>query len=226
MSDGMNQWVVVCEEDPDQFVDLPAGAAAPTLCPIDPTHTLIEVRVSRKFNVSNDYSGLLSPPGINDDETLGFNIGSRIFASDGNIWISRGVAPGAAIWRNATDPPDIAREYTSNGSPNGFFTRNLAFLSLPPFRFRGTTRLGIPTSCRATAKVNNVGTNGQIRLFDITNANIIATSGTFSNPTFLDINLGALSLLPPAAARMEIQVRRDSGVNQDVFLASFRLEFD
>ena len=78
------------------------------------------------------------------------------------------------------------------------------------FLFAGTDALGAPVSIRVIAGVTTADEVG-VRLYDLTNNNVIAEARnqTGSYPSI--INLGTISNLPTGAAVFELQVIRDAG---------------
>ena len=78
------------------------------------------------------------------------------------------------------------------------------------FLFAGTDALGIPASIRVIAGVTTADEVG-VRIYDLTNNNVIAEvrNQTGSYPSI--INLGTISNLPTGAAVFELQVIRDAG---------------
>lgn len=89
--------------------------------------------------------------------------------------------------------------------------------------FPGTTAYGTPTAAKIIGFVDP-STTGQVRLYDVTNKQIIAESATFVNETKAILDFGTLSNLPAGEAIFEIQVVRVSGSGSNgVYTRSFRI---
>jgi len=63
---------------------------------------------------------------------------------------------------------------------------------------------------------------GFIRIFDLTNALVIATSAGFSNTTPGVIDLGTISNLPAASAVFELQMRHNAADSGKIRVSSVR----
>lgn len=68
------------------------------------------------------------------------------------------------------------------------------------------------------------GAVGEIRLYDVTNAQIIAST-TFSNVPRTVVSLGLASNLPVGDAVFEVQIRRSGGLNKFVSSEGLILEY-
>lgn len=76
------------------------------------------------------------------------------------------------------------------------------------FIFNGTSAVGTPTSAKASTYVSE-GSSGGIRIYDVTNSQVICSVTNLSN-TSLQINdLGTISNLPTGEAVFEVQVKNN-----------------
>jgi hypothetical protein len=79
------------------------------------------------------------------------------------------------------------------------------------FEFPGTNEIKYVDSCKILTYINS-GTYS-LRLYDLTNSNVIAEKTGNNNTTSLLIDMGTLSNLPTNAALFEVQVKRDTGTD-------------
>ncbi|MBV1928307.1 MAG: hypothetical protein KUG81_02190 [Gammaproteobacteria bacterium] len=113
-----------------------------------------------------------------------------------------------------------------NGAPSQ--TQTTTFAVRGNVTYDGTTTDNTITKIQAIVETTNDVATGQVRIFDFTNSNIIATSAIFG-PTVggfpkTTIDLGAISNLPTGQALLEIQLRRDNvagGGNAQLHICQF-----
>jgi hypothetical protein len=89
---------------------------------------------------------------------------------------------------------------------------------LASFIYGGSTAVGAPTYMKAI--LHTSATSGDIKIFDSTNAQTIATKN-FTNSTKLIIDLGTLSNIPTGEAIFEVQMKRTGGGN--AYLAALNM---
>lgn len=91
--------------------------------------------------------------------------------------------------------------------------------------FRGTTTLGTPSAIKAVAWVTS-GVTGGIRVYDVTNSQVICENASITNSGKAIISLGSLSNLPAGESLWEVQTKRVSGGGSDkVYTASVSIQF-
>jgi hypothetical protein len=120
---------------------------------------------------------------------------------------------GNLSWGTATSTtsfPVTFRFSDTNGNP--VTITSSTFTALANMVYRGTSVDGNITSVLCVVAGSNSSTTGQVRLYDVTNATVIATSATFgpTNGSKIVLNLGTISNLPASQAILEIQLRRVS----------------
>lgn len=81
-----------------------------------------------------------------------------------------------------------------------------SYTTVARFIFRGTQTFGIPTNAKVIAWTSIPVKTGAVRLYDITNSTVIATSANFSNTTAMIIDLGTITNLPPNDSIFEFQI--------------------
>jgi len=100
------------------------------------------------------------------------------------------------------------------------------WLAAMRFIFKGTNVLGTPTHIKATCFCG-VGVVGGIRVFDLTNGNMIAEKTDISSSTEIIVDLGTISNCPATEAIFEVQFARVEGSGQAKFnLSSLLVQFD
>lgn len=97
---------------------------------------------------------------------------------------------------------------TSNNSYKS--TNNTTFTPLIKFIFPGTNKVGIPTTIKATAWIENAAANTRLRVRDVDNSNVIAANEVINNTSENIVNLGTISNLPEEQAIFSIMVRTDN----------------
>jgi len=89
-------------------------------------------------------------------------------------------------------------------------TNSDTYLSVGMFIYHGSDDEGAPTHCCVLAGVTDADACG-VRLYDHTNAQVIAERLDITDPFPSIVDLGALSNVPTGAAVWEVQVRRVTG---------------
>ena len=98
--------------------------------------------------------------------------------------------------------------------PNGMQTQNGSYEVLARFEFGGSANVGVPGSAKVIAFKNAGGINGRVRIYDVTNAQVICETALFVNTAPVIIDCGSLSNIPNGAAVWEVQALR-TGVGSD-----------
>jgi hypothetical protein len=109
--------------------------------------------------------------------------------------------------------------------PDGLIERNDNYIVRSTFYFRGTKFLGLPRSIQLVAMVDSATEPGDVRIYDLTNSQVIAEKTGIVDlvPTIID--MGVLSNLPQGPAIFEIQLRVTSLIPNDILLYSLALLF-
>jgi hypothetical protein len=105
---------------------------------------------------------------------------------------------------------DISVSFATDSS--GYVSRNLAasYEIAATVYFRGTTVLGTPASIAVIKNAASASPAHSIRIYNVTNAQIIAELTGRTATGLVILNMGTLSNLPTGQAVFEIQVKRDA----------------
>ena len=98
---------------------------------------------------------------------------------------------------------------------------NPAYSVISKFIFRGTTALGTPTKIKIAGYTS--ATNGDVRIYDVTNSLVIVEKLTITDAVPTVIDLGVLANLPTGESIFEIQAKRAGG--GAMFVDSLLIEF-
>lgn len=120
-----------------------------------------------------------------------------------------GVDPGNGWWIRAADP-DIRAVIQSLFLPYGQQADNF-YVVVASFVFRGTTALGSPVAADFILWHGESGGAGWARIYDVTNANVIAEVGPFSTETPTRQTDSSLTNLPAGEAIFEVQLKAANG---------------
>lgn len=145
-------------------------------------------------------------------------IGSLFLANDtGDLYKKTGLLD--TDWTlletsSITGPRTISHAYQNNG--NAFAeTASGSYTVMSHFIFQGSTLLGTPTRIDSLHSGQLVGTTYSIRIYDTTNALVIAESTGLGGSTLFSISaLGSLGNIPAGASVFEVQLKKDSGGGQ------------
>lgn len=166
-------------------------------------------------------------PATGNDETQNFEFGSLWKNSTSNeIFMCSDPTQSTAVWKQITNPSRSSLPMNvvfgnSNGQPITIDSANYVVVS--NFIYKGTDNESSITEILATVEVDSPAI-GQIKIYDFTNKQVIATSSTFNNTIKNMINLGTISNLPTTQSIIEIQVRKTSGKNNK-FVKLFNVHF-
>ena len=84
------------------------------------------------------------------------------------------------------------------------------YTSMCRFIFRGTNIYSIPTNIKVITWVSSTSYHSNVRLYDITNSQVIATSANITSTSNTIIDLGTISNVPASDAILEFQVMTSS----------------
>jgi len=115
-------------------------------------------------------------------------------------------------------------EITLSGNANNYlFTKGAIYAVLTRFVFKGTTLLGSPTNIKAIVHVKTVAKPGDVRVYDLTNANAICEVTGISSLIPIVVDLGTLSNLPSGEVMFEIQAK--CPLADEVYVSGLIIEF-
>jgi hypothetical protein len=111
------------------------------------------------------------------------------------------------------------------GAEVNAYTSSTSYAVLARFIFLGTTSLGTPTAIKALA-FRDVETTYGIRIYDLTNSNVICELTLQTNITVAIKNMGTLSNLPTGESIFEVQMLRTGGnANNEARCSMVLIEF-
>lgn len=153
-------------------------------------------------------------PTVNDDSGDGYSVGSMWYDTTADkAYVCLDATAAAAVWKEVTasggSDTKIMELAFGSGTTPYVSTTSASWTVIGRFRFRGTTALGTPTAITALTQVS-VAESSQVRIYDASNSNVIATSALFADTSWTLRSLGSLSSLPTGSARFELQGWVDS----------------
>ena len=80
------------------------------------------------------------------------------------------------------------------------------YTSMCRFIFRGTNNYSLPTNIKVVTWVSSAAYHSNVRLYDITNSQIIATSANITSTSNTIVDLGTISNVPTTDAILEFQI--------------------
>lgn len=115
-------------------------------------------------------------------------------------------------------------EITLSGNANNYlFAKSATYAVLTRFAFKGITALGSPTNIKAIIHVKTAAKPGDVRIYDLTNANAICEVTGISSLTPTLVDLGTLSNLPSGEAMFEVQAKDPLG--DEIYISGLIIEF-
>lgn len=168
-------------------------------------------------NVQNTKVNLTATqaPTNTDDTSAGYSIGSTwINVSDNDVYKCTDSTDNFAIWRHLNhiyNPCDNIA--ICKGNDSYYSVKSSVYVCTRTFIFRGTN-YATPTNIKAILKIDNVLTEAQIKIVDVTNNNniLIQTGMGTANVTTIE-DLGVLSNLSTDQAIWEIQLSGNNALN-------------
>lgn len=125
---------------------------------------------------------------------------------------------------NALDNKAKCIEITLSGNANNYlFAKSATYAVLSRFVFKGTTILGSPTNIKAIIHVKTAAKPGDVRIYDLTNANVICEVTGVSSLVPITVNLGTLSNLPSGEAMFEVQAK--DPLADEIYVSGIVMEF-
>lgn len=129
--------------------------------------------------------------------------------------------------KQAFDYSTTDMQFEASGEATGqyyFEITSTTYQVVRQFIFRGSDISGVPTMAKVTAWVDNASDPGVMRLYDITNDNIIAQWDNI-NETSETVHNTTASMIPSGEAIIEIQGKRNS-TNTGLYVTAVMLGFD
>jgi len=115
-------------------------------------------------------------------------------------------------------------EITLSGNANNYlFSKSASYTVLTRFIFKGTTILGNPTNIKMIVHVKTALKPGDVRIYDLTNANVICEVTGISSLIPIVVDLGTLSNLPSGEVMFEVQVK--CPLADEVYVSGLIIEF-
>jgi len=115
-------------------------------------------------------------------------------------------------------------EITLSGNANNYLlAKNTTYTVLTSLIFKGTTILGSPTKIKAIIHVKTAAKPGDVRIYDLTNANAICEVTGISSLVPIVVDLGTLSNLPSGEAMFEVQAK--DPLADEVYVSGLIIEF-
>ena len=191
---------------------------------------MTDVPASTTANLTNNLSAIVAP-GVNDDSNAGYAVGSTWVNTLLNIsWICVDSSVGAALWAQTGIEGDIGRRVDTVAWADGasdYISKNLtaSYVSQSAFEFKGELEVGSPSKITVVGNSSDGNPSMAIRIYDITNAQVIASITGFTTSVRGIINMGAIANVPPAGAIWEIQALRESGGAVALELSSLTIEY-
>lgn len=153
-------------------------------------------------------------PTVNDDSDAGLNIGQVwLDTSTSKFYLCVDDTVGAAVWTQTALITDIeaindllSETVNINNQENG-----AAYVTVGYYLYAGSTTKNI-SKIEIGSQRNNTTNTYDLRVIDITNANIIAEANALNSGAGVEVvnDLGAISNLPTTPTVLEIQAKRDN----------------
>jgi len=113
---------------------------------------------------------------------------------------------GAAVWKRVDSTVERHIEFGSDSDPYSG-TKSQTFDALRSFIFEGTNHVGTPTHFKILVNHDSDTIVSQVRLYDATNGNVIATVAGLTGTEYSIVLETELDNLPEEEAVLEIQLR-------------------
>ena len=188
---------------------------------VDPTTSAVLV---------NNFNAPVAP-GINDDSASGYEPGSIWINTLLNIsWMCVDSTVGAALWAQTGIEGDIGRRVDTIAwadDANDFIAKQLSitYVSQSSFEFKGELQVGSPSKITVVGNSSDGNPTLSIRIYDITNALVIAEINGYATTARTIIDMGAIANIPPAGAIWEVQALRDAAGAVALELSSLTIEY-
>lgn len=176
------------------------------------------------FNESLEIEGDLTPSGVLDMSGGSF-INSKLSSDPSTCVVGEQfynttsnklkVCTATNTWSTVDSTTDVNTLYINRNTSNG------SYITIGEFIYSGTSVEGAITAFYATAHIDT-GASYDLRVYDSTNALVIAEVTGLSNNTQAVQNLGTVSNLPSGQAIFQIQAKRVGGLINLIRMGSFQ----
>ena len=184
----------------------------------------------------NDYARVhnlsaTAPPTVNNDVDEGYTVGSTWVDTTNNItYICLDNTDGAAVWQQSSNAGVVGARVDAVSwadDADDFIGKNLtnSYVSQGAFVFQGADDVGSPTVIEVLANGSSSSPAHSIRIYDITNAQVIAEVTGRTSTVRSIIDMGTISNLPASPAEFQVQAKRDAGGSIALELSSCILKF-
>jgi len=158
--------------------------------------------------------------------THGGAIGDFYFVSPGGATLIDGIntwgVGDAIIWNGATWEKIVLSTVTplirvqtvafaTDSQPNISKSLPNSYGAVSTFEFKGSNIVGVPSKIKVLESASSAVSTHDIRIYDITNAQVIAEITGLTNMSFQLTDLGAISNIPTGPAIWELQAQRNGG---------------
>ena len=189
-----------------------------------------DVDASTSAILKNNWNSAVAP-GVNDDSASGYAVGSVWVNTTLDIsWICVDSSVGTAKWAQTGIEGDIGRRVDTvawaEGS-NDYISKNLtvSYVSQSAFEFKGILQVGSPSKITYVGNGSDGSPAHSVRIYDITNAQVIAEMTGSVNAVRGIIDMGAIANVPSTGAIWEVQAKRDGAGSVALELSSLTIEY-
>jgi hypothetical protein len=189
-----------------------------------------DVDASTTAILKNNLASIVDPLPTNDS-SQGYAPGSTWINTVKNIiWSLLDNSVGSAIWTQTGIIGQKGRRVdTMSWASNAedFISKNsaLTYTSQATMEYKGSDSIGVPQKISIIGRGSSATPTYSIRIYDITNALVIAELTAQSNTVKTAIDMGAISNVPTGNSIWEIQTKRDSGGNVAFELSALTIEY-
>lgn len=141
---------------------------------------------------------------------------------------TRAVTP--ATLKGSTNIPgasakDVQACYGTDANPYVKKNPGTAYEAYGRLIFRGTSTLGTPTGIIVMKNAETASPTHSIRIYDLTNAQVIAEVTGLADVGLVLLNMGTLSNLPTGMATLEVQGKRDAAGSVGLRVSCVQVQF-
>lgn len=195
----------------DRYVLSPEGGISYNVIDFGPYSSFDSVVIDS----DNDASGAISLVfGQTLAKSLSYNLSAGRFELNDDL----NVAGALTVNGNAVDTTkDVDNLYINRN------TSNASYATLGEFIYSGTSTEGAITAMNVVASFQTLATSYSLRVYDVTNAQVIAeVTGLTTIPATMQ-NLGTVSNLPSGPAIFQLQAKRVGGLLQLVTVSTWQI---
>ena len=191
---------------------------------------MTDVDPSTTATLKNNLIAIIDPI-VTNDSSQGYAPASTwINTVSKIIWSCIDSSVGTALWVQTGIVGQRGRRVDSMSwasNADDFVSKNsvLTYTSQASIEFQGSTNVGIPQKVSIIGRGSSGSPAYSVRIYDITNAQVIAVITGLTNTTKSIINMGALSNVSPSNAIWEVQSKRDGAGNVAFELSALTIEY-